>query len=299
MKVSESFGKYWPRILTDHSIEAFANYIKENGCKNILVLTGAGLSTSAGIPDFRTPGTGLYDNLEKYKLPTPQSIFDIDFFRRNPEPFYLLARELYPGNFKPTLGHLFIRLLAERGMLLRNFTQNIDTLERVAGIPDQFLVEAHGSFATASCVGRETTPLVRGCGAKYTQEWVRNKIMAHETPTCLNPLCDPHSLVKPDITFFGEPLPRRFFDCVRTDFAHADAVIVMGSSLKVSPFAMLPLMFGARVPRLLINREVVGNFDATNGKDTLFLGGCDEGCLRLANLLGFKDELLEAYRAFS
>jgi NAD-dependent deacetylase sirtuin 2 len=64
----------------------------------------------------------------------------------------LLAKELYPGNFKPTAVHYFVKLLEKKGVLLRNFTQNIDTLERVAGVSGDKLVEAHGSFAEAHCI---------------------------------------------------------------------------------------------------------------------------------------------------
>ena len=83
-------------------------------------------STATGIPDFRTPGTGLYDNLEKYNLPYPEAVFDINFFRENPEPFYQLARDLYPGEYKPSVVHEFLRELDIRGKLLRCYTQNID-----------------------------------------------------------------------------------------------------------------------------------------------------------------------------
>ncbi len=100
------------------------------------------LIIAAGIPDFRSPGTGLYDNLQKYNLPSPQAIFEIGYFKQNPKPFFHLAKELYPALFKvsgycnligstknitfhpqPTLCHYFIRLLAEEGLLLRNYTQ--------------------------------------------------------------------------------------------------------------------------------------------------------------------------------
>lgn len=72
--------------------------------------------SAAGIPDFRSPETGLYHNLQKYNLPEPQAIFEINFFRQNPKPFFMLAKELYPGSFKPTISHYFIRLLHEKGM---------------------------------------------------------------------------------------------------------------------------------------------------------------------------------------
>ena len=78
----------------------------------------------------RTPGTGLYDNLQQYKIPDPTAIFDISFFVHNPKPFFTLARELYPGRYQPNTVHYFVRLLQEKGVLLRNYTQNIDGLER-------------------------------------------------------------------------------------------------------------------------------------------------------------------------
>lgn len=78
----------------------------------------------------RTPGTGLYDNLRQYNIPSPESIFDISYFATNPKPFFALARDLYPGKYAPNLVHYFVRLLQEKSVLLRNYTQNIDGLER-------------------------------------------------------------------------------------------------------------------------------------------------------------------------
>ncbi|KAJ1630296.1 DHS-like NAD/FAD-binding domain-containing protein [Pavlovales sp. CCMP2436] len=101
--------------------------------QKVIVMAGAGLSTAAGIPDFRTPGSGLYYQLEKYDLPNPQAVFSIDYFRVRPEPFHMLAREMWPGKFAPTAAHAFIKMLADKGKLLRCYTQNIDGLERLAG----------------------------------------------------------------------------------------------------------------------------------------------------------------------
>jgi NAD-dependent histone deacetylase SIR2 len=118
--------------------------------------TGAGISTSAGIPDFRSPETGLYANLARLNLPYAEAVFDIAYFRNRPEPFYTLARELYPGKYRPTITHSFITLLHKKGLLLKLFTQNIDCLEREAGVPGDLIIEAHGSFATytttTSCI---------------------------------------------------------------------------------------------------------------------------------------------------
>lgn len=78
----------------------------------------------------RSPGSGLYDNLQQYNLPYAEAIFEIGFFHRNPIPFFALAKELYPGNYRPNLTHYFISLLHKKGQLLRMYTQNIDGLER-------------------------------------------------------------------------------------------------------------------------------------------------------------------------
>lgn len=72
----------------DLTVERVAKIIRDGEVKNIVVMSGAGISVSAGIPDFRSPGTGLYYNLQKYNLPTPESMFDIDYFREHPESFY-------------------------------------------------------------------------------------------------------------------------------------------------------------------------------------------------------------------
>lgn len=94
---------------------------------------------------------------------------------KDPEPFFTLAKELYPGNFKPTPTHYFYKLLVQKGLLQRIYTQNIDTLERVAGIPGEFLVEAHGSFGSATCLK---------CRSKYEQEWVKEIVFKDEIPKC-------------------------------------------------------------------------------------------------------------------
>ena len=113
--------------------------LKYNKFKKIVLLTGAGISVSAGIPDFRSPKVGLYDNLEEFKLPYPQAIFDVEFFKKTPEPFYRLAKDfLSHEKYQPTLTHMFVKLLQNKGLLQINMTQNIDGLENKAGIsPDK------------------------------------------------------------------------------------------------------------------------------------------------------------------
>lgn len=243
---------------------------------------------AAGIPDFRSPETGLYHNLKKYNLPHPTAIFEINYFRRNPQPFFALAKELYPGNFKPTPCHYFVRLLHEKGLLLRHYTQNIDTLEHIAGIPNEKLVEAHGTFHTNHCVD---------CRHEYSMEWVKEQIFADNVPTCTK--CN--GIVKPDIVFFGEDLPRKFYVLPDKDFKECDLLIIMGTSLEVQPFASLVGRPNKQCVRFLINREPVGTssrFDflssndallfgkKNNKRDVAWLGDCDEGVQELANRVG-------------
>ena len=131
--VSHSAETSRPHVLSSFDLDGVAAAIRAGQCRNVIVMAGAGISVSAGIPDFRTPGTGLYDNLAKYNLPEPTAVFDINFFKENPAPFYQLAKELFPGQYQPTPTHNFIRLLHNHGLLLRCFTQNIDSLEAEAG----------------------------------------------------------------------------------------------------------------------------------------------------------------------
>jgi len=297
-----------PRPLFTPDIVGIARYIREGHAKNIIVMCGAGISVSAGIPDFRTPGTGLYYNVQKYNLPDPQDVFALRQFRKDPRPFYEVAKSIYPDKYHPTKTHYFIRLLHEHGLLLRDFTQNIDTLEHVAGIPEEKTVFSHGSFSRSHCVG---------CHKEYSYEYVRDKIFADEMV-----LCECGSYIKPDITFFGEPLPENFFVKRREDFPQCDLLIVMGTSLKVQPFAGLISLVRESVPRLLINREVVATKpappaatapeqerfryrvsrrfafnDPTNRRDALYHGSCDDGCEALAYLLGWDKELQALYDA--
>ncbi|KAF9949357.1 NAD-dependent protein deacetylase sirtuin-2 [Mortierella alpina] len=283
------------QILKDASIDAIAHLINAHKAKNIIVMTGAGISTAAGIKDFRSPGTGLYADLEEYNLPFPEAVFDLEFFKKSPLPFYKLAKHLYPGGYRPTLTHYLLPLLAKKNLLLRSYTQNIDSLERLAGLNEDFLVEAHGSFTNAKCIQCEMTS---------DSTWVKKHIMDGDIPYCQR--CS--GLVKPGITFFGEGLPLRFTKMVETDFESCDLLIVLGTSLKVEPFNKLIAKVSPRCPRLLINRERAGeelhsgfDFDDkqkyTIQRDALFLGSCDEGVKKLAALCGWEDELQNMYEA--
>ncbi|XP_059610515.1 NAD-dependent protein deacetylase Sirt2 [Phlebotomus argentipes] len=284
-----------PKVLDKVDFDGLMDHWKEKGFKNIVTMVGAGISTSAGIPDFRSPDTGLYSNLQKYNLPYPTAIFELDYFIDNPQPFFTLAKELYPGTFKPTPCHYFVKLLHDKGWLKRHYTQNIDTLERIAGVPGEKMVEAHGTFYTNHCLG---------CHKAFSMEWMKEEIFADRVPTCTE--CN--GVVKPDIVFFGENLPESFHQLPAKDFKDCDLLIIMGTSLEVQPFASLPDRASDSCVRLLVNRELVGNKDSIwslfsrgagrmefgmpeSRRDVAWLGDCDEGVQLIADKLGFGDEL--------
>ena len=138
-----------PRVKLDtftslqHVIEAIEK------SKKIIVITGAGISVSSGIPDFRSEDIGIYHTLdcELYNIPSAELLFDYQFFKIDAEPFYKFAKKLLPDeNVMPSPCHNFIACLQARGKLLRNYTQNVDGLERKAGITK--LVECHGSMVS-------------------------------------------------------------------------------------------------------------------------------------------------------
>ncbi|BFZ04260.1 hypothetical protein BsWGS_07299 [Bradybaena similaris] len=258
-----------------------ATMLKNGQAKNVVIVAGAGISTPSGIPDFRTPGSGLYDNLQQYNIPYPEAIFDIDFFHHNPRPFFALAKELYPsGKYRPNYVHYFARLLSDRGILLRLYTQNIDGLERLAGVPPEKLVEAHGTFSSASCIV---------CQEKYRGSDIKESIFEDKLPTCKKRGC--YGIVKPDIVFFGEELPKRFYYYLK-DMLQTDMVLVMGTSLEVQPFAGIIDTVRWTVPRVLFNRDAVGPFrHGKRAKDFVSPGDILECLQSFAHAAGFKEDM--------
>ncbi|WBW72589.1 histone deacetylase, Sirtuin family, NAD-dependent Hst2 [Schizosaccharomyces osmophilus] len=258
-------------------LEKIASLIKENKVNQICVMAGAGISTAAGIPDFRSPKTGIYNNLQRFNLPYAEAVFDLSYFQKNPRPFYELAYELLPEKFRPTYTHYFIRLLHDKGLLKRCYTQNIDTLERLAGVPEELLVEAHGSFQYSRCIE---------CYEMSDTEYVRSCIKQKQVPQCVH--CK--GFVKPMITFYGEGLPSRFFEEMEDDTENCDMALVLGTSLLVHPFAELPEIVPDKCERVLINREIAGDFGERKN-DIIVLGDCETQIRSLCEMLGWSEEL--------
>jgi len=265
-----------------------------NSAKNVMIITGAGVSTSLGIPDFRSKDSGFYTKLLEKGFAEPEDVFELSTFDEDPTIFYSLAGDILPEFGKWTPTHQFIRLLQDKGKLLRNYTQNIDNIEGNAGIDADKLVQCHGSWATATC--RKCQYQVSG---EQIFEDVRSKRVAH-CKRCIAQLQVPGQgmkrkrssngnsnaksksrsrdsdddsdgqydipepgVMKPDITFFGEKLPETFFDrLTEHDRDKVDFVIVMGTSMKVAPVSEIPGYLPAHVPQMYISKDVSIVFDA-------------------------------------
>ncbi|KAF1743723.1 hypothetical protein MXB_5427, partial [Myxobolus squamalis] len=262
--------KNLPGPLTENTLKGVAEYISSGQCKNVIILTGAGISTSAGIPDFRSPDTGLYANFDKFGVPSSDSMFDIDYFRINPKAFYGICKSFMDvlKQATPTLSHYFLKLLAEKKILLRLYTQNIDGMEREVGIDPKYIIEAHGSLSISSCIN---------CRAKIDIELFKNSVLANTILYC--PACN--GLVKPDVVFFGERLPDYFFESVEHDCKNCDLLIVSGTSLHVYPISLIVQLIPPDVPRLLINDVVIEPFienSSTHGSETSSIVDKKEPC---------------------
>ncbi|KAJ6245626.1 nad-dependent protein deacetylase sirtuin-2 [Anaeramoeba flamelloides] len=263
------------------TFESIAKGLKNNDYQNIIVMNGAGISVGAGLSDFRSPKTGFFEKMKKLNLPSPESVFTISYFLKDPKPFYSIAREFIPS------------------LLLRVYTQNVDTLERKTGLSPEKLVEAHGSFATATCLN---------CGKKYIDEDIKSDIIEGNVPKCSK--CN-DGVIKPDITFYGEELPSRF-NLVEKDFPKADLLIVIGTSLKVMPFNSLIRKVKDSCPRVLINLEEVavhgtGSWTSFSSKGFQFnengnirdvkkIGNCQKSIQEIIKICGWVDEFKKLSR---
>jgi NAD+-dependent protein deacetylase SIR2 len=297
------------------TIDHAAKLLQE--CNNVIVITGAGISTNLGIPDFRSKGTGLYSRLEHLGLSDPQEVFDIHLFREDPAIFYSIAKDIVPATkrFSPT--HAFIRLLQDKSKLLTNFTQNIDNLEEAAGVLSEKLIQCHGSFATATC---------QQCAFNCPGDQISDDLKAGRVarcPACLrgisqlqpigfkrkhihisngskkkqrrdfegssdseeeNDDMEVAGVMKPDITFFGEDLPKLFHNrLIQHDRQLVDLVIVIGTSLKVAPVADIPNFLPPGVPQIYISRDPVNHIEF----DIELLGDCDQIVTELCRRAGW------------
>ena len=217
-----------------------ADLIRE--ARNIVALTGAGISTEAGIPDFRGPG-GLWGDAEKLNL------LSLSGFRRAPEGFYRASPDLISAisRAEPTPAHRLLVRLEEMGKLKAVATQNIDGLHTAAG--SRAVYELHGTYRTGRCTQ---------CAKAYEMAGFYAEI---ENGRMTLPLCSACAApIKPDIVLFEEQLPMEAWQNSVAAAGACDLMLIFGSSLVVYPAAELPMIAIAGGAKLVIvNMEPTGH----------------------------------------
>jgi NAD-dependent deacetylase len=219
------------QVAISAGVERLAELIR--GSRSTVALTGAGVSVPSGIPDFRTPETGLWANVD------PMEVAHIDVFERDPARFWSYYRPRFQslGDKRPNAAHEALAKLERLGLLDGVITQNIDRLHGAAGSRE--VVEVHGSIETSSC---------RECGSAYGLDTVEDLFDAHGVAICAT--CD--GPVKPDVVLFGELLPEAAMTRAQELAGGADLLLCIGSSLAVYPVAGLPGLTLERGGRIAI-----------------------------------------------
>jgi NAD-dependent deacetylase len=223
-------------------VELLADLVTQ--ARSVVALTGAGISVPSGIPDFRTPGTGLWANVD------PMEVAHIDAWRANPERFW----HFYGTRFQtledklPNGAHRALAALERRGLLDAVITQNIDMLHRKAGTRE--IVEVHGTIEHSSCLT---------CGAQYPLDETRRRLVCDERGV---PRCACGEPLKPDVVLFGEFLPAGVLERAHELASRADVLLCIGSSLEVQPVAQLPGVTRANGGAVAIVTQGPTPFDA-------------------------------------
>jgi NAD-dependent deacetylase len=207
------------RQVTTREVERLAELLGRP--RRAVALTGAGVSVPSGIPDFRTPETGLWANVD------PMEVAHIDVFERDPERFWSYYRPRFEtlGDKEPNRAHAALAELERHGLIEGVITQNIDRLHRAAG--SENVIEVHGSIETSSCTA---------CGASFGLDEVDGLFDERGVALCAG--CG--GAVKPDVVLFGEMLPAESIEQATELAEAADLMLCVGSSLVVHPVAGLP-----------------------------------------------------------
>ena len=216
-------------------IDAVSDIILQS--KRIVVFTGAGIGTESGIPDFRSPG-GIWDRYDPNEL-TYQKFLTSQASR---EKYWERQKLLWPviAAAKPNAGHLAIAELHKMGKLDCVITQDGDSLHQKSGIPGEMVIELHGTWTRALCLG---------CGRKYPSEEVQVRLEAGEkVPTCKE--CG--GIMKPDVIQFGQAMPEKETREAERRAAGCDLLMACGSSLVVYPAAQMPLIAKENRAKLVI-----------------------------------------------
>jgi NAD-dependent protein deacetylase/lipoamidase len=242
--------------------------------RNVVALTGAGISTESGIPDFRSPG-GLWSRIDPGE-------FSIDRFLQNPSRFWRLHLQLKAsGEFdlasaKPNPAHYALSRMEQMGILKCVITQNIDNLHQRAGSVE--VVEYHGNLLRAACMKCRAIEPIKDVE-------VRLESGQEDTPRCKK--CG--GLMKPDAVFFGEAIPSRALTISQVQSQKCDVLLVVGTSLQVYPAAQIPLSVKLKYPPAIvveINREPSVMHEQVT--DMLLMGSAGDILTGITDSLGAK-----------
>lgn len=221
--------------MSDYAIQQAADLIRN--ASFVMVLTGAGMSTPSGIPDFRSPSAGIWNKLD------PMAVASIWGFHEHPQVFYRwfvpLAKEIRAA--RPNPAHFALAELEQASNIPLLITQNIDGLHQAAG--SRHVAELHGNLETATCLE---------CGHRVSLDDIWPLAEHLQVPRCIH--CN--GLMKPDVILFGEPLPYESLRAAQEGALFSDVLISIGTSLEVEPAADLPHLArrsGSRI--IIINRQ--------------------------------------------
>ena len=255
-------------------IEMLKNKKFINGC----FLVGSGISVNSGIPDFK----GIYHNIsKKYNLEKVEDFFSKDLFIQKPQLLYEFLKELKFDSYKPNLTHYFMKYLIDNNIVGKIYTQNIDGLELKAGIDKEKVCFVHGNLLESNCMK---------CNEKIDIKELKELIEKGEIKYC--PKCN--IPCKPNIILYGENLDKKVgeeFEKIQL----SDIGFIIGTSLKVEPFSLLPFILKSWV--ILINKEEVGDFDFNNIiNNHLFLeGNCEDLVKKILKDCNWWDDFCSKY----
>ncbi|MEX1219496.1 MAG: Sir2 family NAD-dependent protein deacetylase [Solirubrobacterales bacterium] len=232
--------------------------------ERVVAITGAGISTASGIPDFRSPG-GHWDGED------PMEVATLSVFRRYPERFWEFYRDRldFADSYDPNPGHIFLAHLEQSGRLSAVVTQNIDGLHQAAGVDPDLVYEVHGSVRELECLG---------CGSRYP------RARLDELSEGGLPRCSCGEILKPAAVLFEEMLPGDVVDRSLKAIADCDLLLLIGSSLVVYPVAGFPAARPSNAKMALINNEATS---WVSDSEVWLDGDIAEHCAALSLALGF------------
>ena len=262
----------------------FIELLKNEQFSRITFLVGAGISTSSGIPDFRSANGVFQEIIKKYNLKKPEEFFSKKNFIEKPELLYEYLKKFKSKEYNPNITHFFMKYLIDKKKCNLIFTQNFDGLETKANIDKSNIIFAHGTLTEGHCVL---------CNEEIDINLINKGIEEGNVVKCFK--CG--GPCKPKIVLYGEDLPEIFYE--KSDYLkECDLGIIIGTKLFVEPFSKLTNKFNRKNSWVvIINKSYVGDFDCYNiyNKDLFLPGYCDETIKKILVDCGWFDDFKNNY----